>query len=562
MYSNKKNVLQLVALLKEYGIYQVVISPGSRNSPITHSLANDPFFMCHSVVDERSAGFYALGIILCTGEPAAVCCTSGTAVLNLAPAVAEAYYQKLPLIVITADRPQAWIGQMAGQTIPQPGVFNTLVKKAVQLPEIKDADSQVEEWYCNRLINEALTESQRHSAGPVHINIPLSEPLFEYTVPELPKVRVIKHYGDTDISEDDLADFGDRFHQYKKRMILVGQSHPLDIPPEALNLLASVHDCAILAEHLANIRPSKCISNFDAILYALPKDRWGTYSPDLLITVGGHIVSKRVKEFLRKHPPMEHWHISPDGEIIDLYQSTTDIIETSPSIFIDYIASLDNPKPDKRKEYSFLWNEAQLEYQALQTIDYSDMSAVKALLDALPDNAVLHLANSSSIRLAQLFPRVNTNIPVFGNRGTSGIDGCVSTAVGYAAVSGQLTFLLTGDLAFFYDMNGLWNRQINKNLRILLNNNGGGEIFYALPGLNRSEALEDFISASHPADAKGWAETMGFYYIPARNEKELAGNMPTFVSDQSEKPILMEVFTTKEKNTKILRDYYHALKKN
>ena len=191
MYSDKKNILQLVALLKEYDIRNIVLCPGSRNAPIVHTLANHPFFQCYSVTDERSAGFFATGLALQSGKPAAVCCTSGTALLNIHPAVAEAFYQQVPLVVISADRPSAWIGQMDGQTLPQPGVFNSLVKKSVNLPEIHTDE---DEWYCNRLVNEALLELNHHGKGPVHINIPVSEPLFEITTEELPEVLVITLY--------------------------------------------------------------------------------------------------------------------------------------------------------------------------------------------------------------------------------------------------------------------------------------------------------------------------------------------------------------------------------
>lgn len=226
MYSDKENVLQLVALAKAYGIEKVVLSPGSRNSPLIHSFACDPGFQCYSIVDERSAGFFALGLIMQSRQPVAICCTSGTAVLNLGPAVAEAFYQRLPLVVITADRPTAWIGQMDGQTLPQPHIFGPLVKHSVQLPECTNTESR---WYCNRLINEALSAINHHGYGPVQINIPLSEPLFNYTVERLPEVRKITRH--LPARENNTAGFpglGRRFASYKRPMLLVGQSCPIN----------------------------------------------------------------------------------------------------------------------------------------------------------------------------------------------------------------------------------------------------------------------------------------------------------------------------------------------
>jgi 2-succinyl-5-enolpyruvyl-6-hydroxy-3-cyclohexene-1-carboxylate synthase len=558
MYSNKKNVLQLIALLKAHGIRQIVLSPGSRNSPLVHSFAVDPFFTCHVVVDERSAGFYAIGIMLHTGEPVAVCCTSGTAALNLGSPVAEAFYQQLPLLVLTADRPAAWIDQRAGQTLPQPGMYNTLVRKSVQLPEINTPE---DEWYCNRLINEAIAELNHHGPAPVHINIPLSEPLFEYTAGALPEVRSIRRYL-PDVRIDALMEkegFTTRFQTYTKRMIVVGQSgRQSEEIRRLVEQVAREKDCIILGECLSNIRSPYVISDFDSILYALPKEEQKIYAPDLLITFGGHIVSKRIKQFLQANKPEEHWHISPSGELIDLYQGLTHSIEVEASVFLRHIAACSSV--DKDKPYASRWQNALKKLPSGNINEFSDLLVVKELLEAIPENASLHIANSSSIRLAQLFP-VKKEVTVHCNRGTSGIDGCLSTAVGYAAVSAEPTFLLIGDLAFFYDMNGLWNRQLTKNLRILLNNNGGGEIFYALPGLNQSEALETYISASHQTQAKAWAEATGFTYLSATNKNELANTLPAFTSREGDKPILLEVFSSMKKNADILRNYYHERKK-
>lgn len=534
MYSNKKNVLQLVALLKAYGIKHIVISPGSRNSPLSHTFAMEPFFICHSMVDERSAAFYALGVIQAADEAVAVCCTSGTAVLNYAPAVAEAFYQQLPLLVITADRPECWIGQMAGQTIPQPGVFNSLVKQAVQLSEIVTKE---DEWYCNRLINEVLHELDHYVKGPVQINVPLSEPLFEYTEKELPVVRKINH----NKSQKEFSHFNytQRFREFNKCLIVVGQLPADNDLAPLLESLASKNACVVLAEHLSNIESDFFIGNFDKILSTL-EDK-NNFAPELLITVGGHIVSKRVGQFLRENSPVEHWHISEDGKIIDLYQHLTDVIETNPVTFFETLTNsvcniINSP-------FYELWHEASRNIPVSSYKDFSSQMAVKMLMEKLPYNSSLHLANSSSVRYAQLFP-LKRGVKVFCNRGTSGIDGCLSTAVGYAAVNPNLTFLLIGDLAFFFDMNALWNRQLSKNLRILLNNNGCGGIFHDLQGLNKSGAIDAYIAASHNMNAKAWAESAGFVYLSASDETELKENMVLFLEEDSDKPILLEVFTS------------------
>ncbi|MDR1980514.1 MAG: 2-succinyl-5-enolpyruvyl-6-hydroxy-3-cyclohexene-1-carboxylic-acid synthase [Tannerellaceae bacterium] len=556
MYSGKKHILQLVALLKAHGISQVVLSPGSRNAPIIRSLAGDPFFSCHSVVDERSAGFYALGIMQYKAEPAVVCCTSGTAALNIAPAIAEACYRQLPLIVVTADRPAAWIGQMDGQTIPQPGMFQSLVKKSVQLPEITTVE---DEWYCNRLINEALLGIDHHGKGPVHINIPLSEPLFDDTADALPEVRKITRH-------TDYKPFRERFLRHKRRMILAGQSDYDNRTVEALDRLANMAGCVILAEHLSNIYPpphtrstdSLPVKNVDEVLHLLPQDDRAPYAPSLLITIGGHIVSKRIKQFLRGFQPEEHWHVSPSGEVVDLYQHVTDIIEGDGRAFLEQLIGDGKAAGDDGRAFARLWHAAS---QGIRTpeVDFSDLYAVKALLEAIPDHSFLHLANSSSVRLAQLC-RIDRPLRISCNRGCNGIDGCLSTAAGFAAVNEEPTFLLIGDLAFFYDMNGLWNSRISKNLRILLNNNGGGGIFHSLPGHGQSASAWPYISAPHHTSAKGWAETCGFTYLQASDKNELDGYLPAFISRHGDRPILLEVFSSIEKNTEILRNYYNNLK--
>ena len=337
MYTDKKNILQLAALLEAYGITRVVLCPGSRNAPIVHTLSNHPGFVCHAMTDERSAGYFALGLALNSGKPVAVCCTSGTALLNLHPAVAEAFYQKVPLIVISADRPAAWIGQMDGQTLPQPEVFRSLVKKSVNLPEIHTDE---DEWFCNRLINEALLETNHHGKGPVHINVPVSEPLFNFTTEALPQVRVITRYQGLNVYDRDYNELIDRMNKYRKRMIVVGQMNLIYLFEKRYTKLLYKH-FAWLTEHIGNRTvPGIPVKNFDAALYAMPEDKMDQMAPELLITYGGHIVSKRLKKYLRRHPPKEHWHVSPDGEVTDLYGSLTTVIEMDPFEFLEKIAAL------------------------------------------------------------------------------------------------------------------------------------------------------------------------------------------------------------------------------
>ncbi|MGM9760544.1 MAG: 2-succinyl-5-enolpyruvyl-6-hydroxy-3-cyclohexene-1-carboxylic-acid synthase [Parabacteroides sp.] len=553
MYSNKQNCLQLIALLKAHGISNLVLCPGSRNIPLVQSLAQDEFFHCHAVTDERSAGFFALGLSLHGGKPAAVCCTSGTALLNLHPAVAEAFYQQVPLVVISADRPAAWIGQMDGQTLPQPGVFGPLVKYAVQLPEIH---SDEDTWYCNRLINEALMELNHHGKGPVHINVPISEPFFACDTPQLPEVRVITRYQGLNVYDREYQGLIDRLNRYNRRMVVAGQMSLIYLFEKKICKQLYKH-FVWLTEHLSNrIVPGRAIKNFDALLYALPEEQLTHYVPDLLITYGGHIVSKRLKHFLRNHPPKEHWHIALDGKPADLFGSLTTVIEMDPFEFLEKIAYLlDNRQTPFPKQ----WEQAAKQIPEPQ-FGYSEMEAIGRLMRSLPEESALHLANSSAVRYAQLFtPPESTEICC--NRGTSGIEGTLSTALGYASASAKLNFVVIGDLSFFYDLNALWHQPIRPNLRILLLNNGGGEIFRALPGLQMSEETRRFVTATHHTSARGWAEAQGFDYLTAHNAEELEETMGHFASaSPNDHPLLLEVFTDPDEDIRQLKGYYHSLR--
>ena len=554
MYSDKKNILQLVALLKAHEIRHVVLCPGSRNTPIIHTLANHPFFTCYSVTDERSAGFFALGLALSNGRPAAVCCTSGTALLNLHPAVAEAFYQQVPLVVISADRPAAWIGQMDGQTLPQLNVFGSLVKSSVDLPEIHTSE---EEWYCNRLVNEALLELNHHGKGPVHINVPISEPLFSFSAEELPDVRVITRYQGLNVYDRQYDDLIARLNGYTKRMMVVGQMNLIYLFERKICKLLYKH-FAWLTEHTGNQTvPGIPVKNFDAIIYALPEEEQAKLVPDLLITYGGHVVSKRLKQLLRKHPPKEHWHVAADGQVADTFCSLTTVIEMDPFEFLEKIAYLLENKPC---EYPKRWEQLSKQ-MAEPDFAFSEMAAIGKVLKSLPTDAVLHLANSSTVRYAQLF-QIPDSVEVCCNRGTSGIEGSLSTALGYAWASDKLNFVLIGDLSFFYDMNALWCNHLRGNLRIMLLNNGGGEIFQSLPGLKMEARTHRFVTALHQTKAEGWAQERGFDYTAVHTMEELDAALSDFMqADQQGNPKFMEVFTDKAEDVRLLKEYYHGLRK-
>ena len=559
MYSSKPNILQLVALLIEYDIKHIVVSPGSRNAPIVETIEQHPFFRCYTVVDERSAAFFALGLILKTGEAVAVCCTSGTALLNYSSAVAEAFYQQLPLVVISADRPQAWVGQMDGQTLPQAAVFNTLVKQAVQLNEPKTTEDT---WYCNRLINEALTAATATESGPVHINMAISEPLFDFNSTQIPNERKVTSYKAP--QHACMPFLKPLLDSYARCMLLIGQTDPHASLSHLLSKHLPTQQLVVVAENIANARGNGVIYNIDDIIFALPNDEAAMFAPELLITCEGHIVSKRFKEFIRKFPPKIHIHVSPSGKAPDLFQALTHTVQSEVQPFVEQL--LTNVNNIDTATYVSLWHNKSLQINARATgycskLAYSDLQAMHLLFSKLPEGVALHLANSSTIRNAQLFS-LPESTKLYCNRGTNGIDGSMSTAVGYAAIKDELSVLVIGDLSFFYDINALWNKYVTGNLRIVLLNNGCGEIFKRIHGLNQTHALNSHIAYQHHTSAQGWCESLAITYLKATDTVSLKAGIATLLSQemQIERPIILEVFTNDETNMETIRAYYKQLK--
>lgn len=533
MISAKPVVQELVALMLEHGVTRAVLCPGSRNSPIVATLAEQQEVECRSVTDERSAGFVALGWAQQAQAPVAVVVTSGSAVLNLHPAVAEAFYRKTPLLVISADRPAAWIGQNDGQTLPQPGIFNTLVRFSAQVPE-DDA------WHANRLINEALLELRHRSGGPVHLNLPLSEPFFGMVEAELPPVRVIQRTEATRMNADEEEALLDEIAVLPRRMILLGQQ---EMPSPLLAKLAAEKQFAVVGEHIANAPFADCCRP-DTLLGANPEADW---SPDLLITCGGDVISKRLKKLLRSHPPKAHWHISADGEVVDSFGALTRVLEGDANEFWDLLEAF---AEEGDEDYRSRW-QSEPKPLPLDDDERSGMRWVGELMANLPEGSVLHLGNSSAVRYAQLFPLPAGVHKVLCNRGVNGIEGSVSTAAGYAmAEPERLHFLIIGDLSIFYDLNGLLQAQQCPNLRILLLNNQEGGIFGTLPGMPDCP----HIRAPHGESIMGWCgcnvETR--QVLVACHWPDALG---TLLSPEP-KPVLVEAFTFTDEDASILKEFY------
>ena len=552
MYSNKKSIQQLLSLMLEHGVTNVVLSPGSRNAPLIHTFSQHPQLTCYTIVDERSAAYFALGLILKTQKPVAVCCTSGTALLNYSSATAEAYYQKLPLMVISADRPAHWVGQADGQTINQKNVLANFVRRSVTLPEINNADDL---WLCNRLVNEALIALTRIDAGPVHVNIPLSEPLYEFTEDFIPAVRKIQLVeGNPSVP----SSYVEAWSTFTKKMVVVGQHLPSKELTSAVEKLALRGDTVIIAEHTANLPSAVSVRQLEQVLVSLSEDETVMFTPDILLTIGGHIVSKRFKQLIRRHQPSRHWRIGSD--VVDTYQALTDLLDVDAPSFVEGIAKT----VVGAKEYHNLWaNRSEQAISAgkeyLKGVPYSDMLVYRTVFEQMPSGISLHLGNSTPVRYAQLFS-LPSNVDVYSNRGTSGIDGVVSTFAGFALQNDRLSLLLVGELSFLYDSNGLWNRYLSPKARIIVINNGGGGIFRLIDGPSRSEALEQHIEYRHGQSVENVAKAFGVEYLSASNEKELECSLGRLMDERINKPMLLEVFTPSELNSEVYKGYFEYLK--
>jgi len=515
--------------------------------------------MCHPVTDERSAGFYALGMCQCTGLPVAVCVTSGTALLNLLPAVAEAKYQHLPLVVISADRPPQWIDQLDGQTLQQPHALGNFVQKSVSLPEPHDDETR---WYCNRLVNEALLASRWEDA-PVHINVPISEPLFDFTVSSLPQERTIGRTGSFPNFEAIAVEVGERFLNASRPMIVIGQTQEDAYPQNYAEDYQLVADYAVvLHEPLCDFGSP---SHFDEVLNRVGKQP--EYMPDFVLYLGDTIVSKRLKKFLRGCKDCYFVAANENGNLSDTFMNLHHWVHSDTWTMLLTLADLLREKQPQPTAFRQRWAQ-DLAHAKSHAYNYhpafSQMAAVK-LFEQNFDNCqhatrntqhpIIHYANSSAIRLANIYARHY----VYCNRGVNGIEGSLSTAAGFSLVADRPVFCVIGDLSFFYDGNALWNKQLKGNLRILLLNNGGGGIFRQLPiGDGRSEAL-DYVMATHHASAEGICKSYGVEYLCARNEAEMEEGIQRLLKEEGARPLLLEVFTDAATDAQVFQDYYRSL---
>ena len=584
MYTKIKNVQILVSLLKQHNIRHLVLSAGTRHVPLAHSVENDDFFHCYSVVDERSAGYFALGLAKELGEPVAIACTSSTATCNYVPPIAEAYYQKVPLLVLTGDRDPYLLDQLEDQMINQVDMYRNFCKKCVTLPIV---ETEKDVWYCQRLVNEAILELNHHGCGPVQINFPINqsiEDIADASVPDLPMYNKIERceLGRNGALWQTKAE---KLKKAKGILVVCGSALPASQAlKDAVDAFAHRYNCVIATEQLSNLH---CESAMDTYLIseAITAGLLEKMGADIVIFFGGNFISRMKVQLRVIKNSFESWIINDDGAIVDPFQNLTAVFECSPTDFFTYFAqanpqgsndhglynrflairekiSVPDPWQLAQKVNKLMINDRRFKKlpepaeKELIPQDYlSALLAMYALTRQIPENSLLHLSILNSTRITQMFT-LDPSVTVFSNIGTDGIDGSMSTFLGQARVHpDRQCFLIIGDLSFFYDMNSLTIRDIGPNVHILLVNNGGGAEFYFSMGPKRLPNIDLHISAAHHNSAKEWIQSTHFRYLTASNAGELAEVLPAFVAGGESQPVVMEIFTDKEKDVEILKGF-------
>ncbi|MQP25831.1 2-succinyl-5-enolpyruvyl-6-hydroxy-3-cyclohexene-1-carboxylic-acid synthase [Flavobacterium sp. LMO8] len=549
MYPKIPLAQSIIEICQQKGVQHIVISPGSRNAPLTIGFTKNPFFKCYSIADERCAAFFALGIAQQIQKPVVVVCTSGSALLNYYPAIAEAFYSQIPLVVISADRPQNKIDIGDGQTIRQENVFanHSLYNANLQENVSTENDNNIQ-----LALHVAVTQK-----GPVHINAPFEEPLYE-TVSELQVQPEIINFN-TEIKSFSLGNSTiETWNKATKKLVLVGELFPNSVEQKYLDVLANDPSVVVLTEKTSNLHHSTFIDQIDTLITPFTEDDFKAFQPEILLTFGGMVVSKRIKAFLRKYKPAHHWHVD-ELRAYDTFGALTNHFETKINTFLSQLLTEKTIESTYKSNIANIRKERVAKHQEYTAkIPFSDFKVFDFICQNLPKNSQLQVSNSSAIRYLQLFD-LDKSIQVFCNRGTSGIDGSTSTAIGAALASDLPTMLITGDISFLYDSNALWNNYIPTTFKIILLNNSGGGIFRILPGHQETETFNTYFETSHQLNASHLAKMYGLNYFEANDEASLQQQYTAFLN-QNEKPSILEIYTPEKENNGILLDYFRGLK--
>ena len=544
-------ILDLVAICAAQGIRQVVLSPGSRCAPLTLAFARHPEMEVRTISDERSAAFIALGMAQQLKQPVVLVCTSGSAALNYFPAIAEAFFQQIPLLVLTADRPPEWVDQWDGQTIFQEEVYGKHVKKSFRFPDTFAHTDQVR--HAHRISNEAILLSRQFPAGPVHLNIPLREPFYPeegeiFNFPKHPPVVTLES-STVRLSDASLKKLKTELANFKRILLVPGQQETNPALLAVIEHLAQNQQAVVVADSLSNLQGKGTITLHDHWLGR--EELQEALAPDLVISFGKSIISKSLKLFLRKQE-IQHWHIQPDAQAKDTYARLTRILGSEPLAFLTWLAT---QLPSLESDYAQRWQlleeqVADILPKALKEVEFGEYPAVKQVLDALPANGQLHVANSMAIRYVNFLGRRTQEICC--NRGTSGIDGSNSTAVGASLVSQEPVTLLTGDMAFFYDRNAFWHNYPIPNLRVIVLNSHAGGIFRLIDGPARQPELVEFFETKQSLNASSLASEYGFDYASVMTSEELESALVKFY-EPSLQPKIIEITSSSPRNAEILK---------
>ena len=531
-------------ILYQLNVKHVVLSSGSRNAPLVISFARNEKLKKWIIPDERSAGFIAVGIAQKTQSPVALCCTSGTALLNYYPAVTEAFYREIPLIVLSADRPKELIDKREGQTIRQYQVLKNHIKKSYQLPITENTKDETD--YISKLITGGQL-SQSLPKGPVHFNIPFKEPFYpkkeqklnfqKYEIP--PIFQKTQAHKEIKIS----------IKKNSKILIVIGQQNPDTSLNKQLDQLTHI---PIIQSPLSNLS-QKGIEHVELFL-----NNQKELQPDILITTGLSILSKKLKQFLKNNPPKKHIHIDPAQVKADTFNTNPKIIGEQLSDFLKNINLKNTNKIYIQRWQLYSQKTKKSLSNFIKKSSFCETTAFYTLLKKIPQNIDLHLSNSMPIRFVDMFG-VNKNTITWCNRGTSGIDGCTSTAVGTSWVSHRLNVLLTGDISFFYDRNAFFHQHHLSNLRIIISNNHGGGIFRLIEGPSNLPELATYFETQHNRTAKYICMENNMDYQTAYNEKELIEKLKGFFIPDNQ-PKVLEIFTQpliNQKNYLNLKKYIY-----
>lgn len=554
MQSSDKQLVQfVVAAMVQHKIQKVVLSPGSRNASFAIAFDAHPSIETLVVHDERAAAFVALGWAQESQTPVAICCTSGSACLNYYPALAEAYYRNIPLLALTADRPAKWINQGDGQTIVQAEVFKNHTHAYLGF----DEDSFEYSAQNTQQIQSFLDLLYAPWKGPIHLNIGLNEPLYG-----LAPVSNFDFKESLPSSNQNakLPDFSVLHEQ--KIMVLVGQMDPNTKLQNALAQFAEYSNVVVLVENTSNLQSPLFNACIDRSLNGFdPADN--SFRPTVLISLGGAIVSKRIKAYLRQTPLAIHWRLATDFPDMNTYGTLTACLPLDPVFFFESLLNADislqtNNFQGKWKAVDYIAKDQQAFFQTSPANLY-DYDIFAAIQDCLHGPYTIHLANSSVVRYAQLFDPI-PDVIYHSNRGTSGIDGSVSTAVGAALSTPQRAHLLIcGDTSFIYDSNALWTQPFPNNLKMIIIQNHGGGIFQIIPGPAQSPLRSQYFEATHQKSPGKIAAGFGFEVIYLNQKEQLFDTLNAFLTSPTQQ--ILEIATEQAQNATVLQDFFNFVKK-